>query len=585
MSALEKNKSCRVAVAILSILGMLAALVALAPQRATADSATGGSITLQSSDSLANRTFEAWEPIRISSEAADGSLTIDIPDDYLGYVRTAAANLKLPIDTDTTNGRIITATSSEDDVVEALSHLAQRQQTTGDDTEANSFAKELESVLVKNNVTPTKTNDDFVAQSDGTRKLSGLDYGWYLIRETTGDDPALPSAQADNSPVSLVMTKPVTGGDVTVDVKSKTPESHKNIVDYDSSANSYSNQRKAAVVNENEPIHYQLTFYVPLQWSSQYAEKGFWFTMNDTLDSSLVFDHADAIQVGDAFDSTTSDKDFSSANGYYAANMEPTTGTSDGKTTLTWAFGSDTDTDLTTNVANKALAGKWVKLYYTAHLSADAPINTAVGNAYDVTYQHSPYSTTGGEKTPTEHPYVYTMNLKINKIDGSNSTALPGAEFRLYSDEECTKLVTFTANGSTYEYDPAGAVTELVAGDDGSIAVEGIAGSADGTTYYLKEYKAPAGYRALNSAIALTVSVQGFSDQADLIRTDGTKQTLTYALAEDSGNARVDNGVLVVSNYRGLLPSTGAAGIILFVVVGVLLIGGGALMLRRTAKR
>ncbi|OZG53438.1 SpaH/EbpB family LPXTG-anchored major pilin [Pseudoscardovia suis] len=579
MSVLAKNKSCRVAVAILSILGMLAAVVALAPQRAIADSSTGASITLQSSDSLANRTFQAWEPIRISSQSSDGSLTVDITDEYLPYVRTAAANLNLPIDKDTTNDRNVTATSSEDDVVEAVSHLAQRQHDGSSDEEARSFAKELQTVLVDNKVAPTKTNDDFVPQSSGARKLSGLDYGWYLIQETTGDNPALPSAQADNSPVSLVMTTPVTGGDVPVTVKSKTPESHKNIVEAD-----HSQQRKAAVVNQNEPIHYQLTFYVPAQWSSQYADKGFWFTMNDTLDSSLVFDHADAIQIGDAFDSTTSDVDFSAANGLYDTSLAPTTTTADGKT-LTWAFGDDTGTNLTANVANKALAGKWVKLYYTAHLSQDAPINTAIGNAYDVTYQHSPYSTTGGEKTPTEHPYVYTMNLQVDKIDGSNSAELSGVEFQVYSDEECTKLVKFSSNGSAYEYDPNGAVTTLVTGEDGKINVEGVAGSADGVTYYLKETKAAAGYRALNSAIAVTVSVQGFSDQADLVRTDGTTQTLTYSLAKQGGNTSVSNGVLVVKNYRGLLPSTGAAGIILFAVVGVLLIGGGALMLRRTKKQ
>lgn len=575
MSALNQPRIHRIAAVILAILGMLAMSILTTPRAGALAASAGGSITLQSSDDLTNRTFQAWEPVRISGVGEDNSLTVDITDDYLPYVRTAAANLSLPIDKDTTNGRKITQASSEDDVIEAISHLAQRQQTNKDDTEANSFAKELLATLTGNHVAPTKTNGDFAMLAGGERQLTGLDYGWYLIEETTDDDPASPSTEPGNSPVSLIMTTPVSG-DVTITVKSKTPESHKNIVDAD-----HTNQRKAAAVSQNTAIHYQLTFHVPAQWSSQYQDKGFWFTMNDTLDQSLVFDHADAIQVGNDFATATGDKDFSTADGQYDISLTPVTGTENGKTTLTWAFGDKTGADLSRNLANKSLAGKWVKLYYTAHLSQDAPINEAVGNAYDVTYQHSPYTTEGGEKTPTEHPYVYTYNLAVDKIDGSSSDPLAGVQFEMYSDKECTHIVKFTKNGSTYEYDPNGSVTTLTTGADGKINVEGIAASTDGIHYYLKETKAATGFRATSAIIDATLTLSGFSDQADKTTTDGQKQAPTYALTAEGGYSSVANNVLTIKNYRGLLPSTGARGVILTSILGILLIGGGALMLRR----
>lgn len=580
MSTLNRSRVASLAATLLAVLGMLAMGLFATPHAYAADgSATNGTITLEPAEGdnpdLQYRSFQAWEPMRITAQDNSGGITVDITDGYLPYVRTAAANRKLPVDTDTSNGKIVTEASSEDDVVEAISHLAQRQKSKQDDTEANAFANELRTVLVKNQVKAEKSNEDFTTLADGGRQLTGLDYGWYLIEETTGNDPEKPSATPDNSSVSLVMTTPVSGP-VTIHVKSKAPESHKNIVDAD-----HSNQRKADVVNENTDIHYQLTFYVPAQWSSQFKDTGFWFTMNDTLDKGLVFDHADYAMVGNDFTKTDGDRDFSKANGLYDFSLEPTQGSADGKTTLTWTFGDPTGKDLTNNITNKDLAGKWVKLYYTAHLSQDAPINEAVGNAYDVTYQHSPYTTQGGEKTPTEHPYVYTYNLAVSKIDGADSKALSGAQFEMYSDKDLKNIVKFTKNGSTYEYDPNGKETTLTTGDDGKIEVEGVTASVGGTHYYLKEVKAPSGYRSTSAVIDATLKLDQFDTQASKTKTDGTTQDLAYTLAATGGYSQASNNVLVIKNYKGLLPSTGAQGIILTSILGILLIGGGALALRR----
>ncbi|MDD6461320.1 MAG: SpaA isopeptide-forming pilin-related protein, partial [Bifidobacteriaceae bacterium] len=422
----------------------------------------------------------------------------------------------------------------------------------------------------------------------------------------TGNDDNAPSRTADNSPVSLVITQPI-AGDVTLNLKSSTPVSHKNIVDAPASGKldeaGYTNQRKAAIVDENTPIHYQLTFQIPSDWVTNYKDNGFWFTMNDTLDSSLVYDRTDAIMVGSYFATTSDDTAFSATSTtlpLYDKTVKPDSNQTDsatGKTALVWRFGSDdaSNAAYANNKTNLKLAGKVVKLYYTAHLSSNAPINTAIGNEYDVTYQHNPSDVSGGEKTPAEHPYVYTYNLVVNKQDGNTGKALEGVEFQMYSDKSCKNTLHFTKSTSSdgtvsYDYDPNGTEATLVTDAHGAINVEGLAATSNGTAYYVKETKTVDGYRMSNAVITATITAKDFDVQNDESGSangknwtiqDGAKQTLTYELAASGDHSSVANNVLLVKNYRGILPTTGAQGIALMCAVGALLIAGGVLLLRK----
>lgn len=129
-------------------------------------------------------------------------------------------------------------------------------------------------------------------------------YGWYLIKEVTPGHIAAPSAMADHAPVSLVLTSPVTGN-VEIDLKPVSPESHKNIVEADGSQ-----QRKADDFAQNTTINYQFTYYVPAGWARQYSTHGFWFQMNNQLSNDLTFDNVTGIKIGDAFDSTMGEVDW-----------------------------------------------------------------------------------------------------------------------------------------------------------------------------------------------------------------------------------------------------------------------------------
>ncbi|MDY4677919.1 MAG: SpaH/EbpB family LPXTG-anchored major pilin [Bifidobacterium tsurumiense] len=571
---------------------------------ANAADANQATITLKSATSLADRTFVGYRPIDITGVTGSGtdtSYTLDITDDWLSTVRSAAITAGLT--TDGTNK--LAQDSSKADVLAAVSQLAADQQTNGGTDTLNyagsrAFANALQQaiasadpaapVAINSGKTAAGGSDtgDWTLSTDNLSLTSkAVDYGWYLIEETTAADPAVPSKTSDHAPVSLVITNPVTGN-VSIDLKSTSPESHKNIVNADGS-----NQRKADDYAENTRIDYQLTYYVPTTWATQYSANGFWFTMSDKLSAGLTFDAVNKITVGNAFESTDGDVEWSASDlaTYTPAFNDPQ---GDAKTgaSLTWTFGNrpaDANTALTDaqkaeNLANLKLAGKWVKVYYTAHLN-DAAVIGGQGNdnTYNVTYQHNPESSYDGEQTPEEHPHVYTYQFSVVKKDGLSNAALSGATFQLFADEDVAKAAVST-NGDTanamkfdageaqqWDYNASGTVQDLTTDADGTIKLEGL----DQGTYYIVETEAPEGYRLLGSPVTITVKATNLDIHTDEVKQAGTVYDIVYTV-NDAANGQVE-----IKNYKGFLPQTGGAGIVLLIGAGLLLIVGGAIIVRR----
>ena len=501
---------------------------------------------------LMSRTFEAYRVIDIADVAGSGdneSYTLEISSAYKDEVRAAAKDVlntvKDPITDQTTDAAMVNRISGMD---------------AG---QTRSFAETLVKKLDAANpaATPTVASNQFTADAtnNNIKKASNLDAGWYLVRETTKAS-STPDATTGNAPLSLFMMKG--GQNITIDIKSDVPTSHKKIVNDD-----YSNPRDADDFQTNEDITYRLTFDIPSYWETQYKD-GFYFTMHDELSAGLDYVEDPVIKVADNEDSITSAVDWDeSAQGYgYTPEFSKS---KDGKT-VEWKFATaGTETSDTTNrKANLKLAGKTVVVYYKAKMNASAKIASTGGNGntYQVYYQHNPGNAADGyDHTTPETPYVYTYQFIVVKQDGDNKgTKLSGAEFKLYSDQSATKEVAVSLANGVYTVNPNGKAV-LTTGTDGKITVNGL----DSGTYYLKETKAPSGYKLDDTVRKVTVTPNS------VVVDVKNGEPIAYKVNDDP------NHTMTIKNYKGSLPSTGGMGIVLMVVAGVLLIAGGMISIMR----
>lgn len=516
-----------------------------ATANATAPVSGKSSITIDGNgQDLTNRTFEAYRVIDITDVAGAGeseSYTLEIDSTYKEQVRATAQEV-LHTDANATDAAVVNTISGMD----------------ADKT--RSFAEKLVEKLDAANQTANVSSDKFVSKRMN-KQATGLDAGWYLVRETTDASSNKPNATTGNAPLSLFMMKG--GQNIDITVKSDVPTSHKKIVNDD-----YSNPRDADDFQTNENITYRLTFDIPSNWKTQYKD-GFYFTMHDKLSAGLDYVRDPVIRVADNEDSITSAVKWDeSAQGYgYTPEFSKS---KDGKT-VEWKFATaGTEASDTTNrKANLKLAGKTVVVYYKAKMNASAKIASTGGNdnTYQVYYQHNPGNAADGyDHTTPETPYVYTYQFIVVKQDGDNTgTKLSGAEFKLYSDQSATKEVAVSlATKGVYTVDPNGTAV-LTTGTDGKITVNGL----DSGTYYLKETKAPSGYKLDDTVRKVTVTPDSEVAKAK------NGEAITYEVNDDS------NHTMTIDNYKGSLPSTGGMGIVLMVVAGVLLIAGGMISIMR----
>lgn len=513
-----------------------------ATANATAPVSEQSSITINGNgQDLTNRTFEAYRVIDITDVATgtDGSesYTLEIDSTYKEQVR-ATAQAVLNTAADATDAAVVNTISGMD---------------AG---KTRSFAEKLVEKLDADNKAASVGSGNFFSEGMNKR-ATGLDAGWYLVRETTAAS-STPNATTGNAPLSLFMMKG--GQNIVITVKSDVPTSHKKIVNDD-----YNNPRDADDFQTNENITYRLTFDIPSNWETQYKD-GFYFTMHDELSAGLDYVGDPVIRVANNEDSITSAVNWDkSAQGY---GYTPESSQS-GKT-VEWKFATDGTeaSDIANRKANLKLAGKTVVVYYKAKMNASAKIASAGGNGntYQVYYQHNPGNAADGyDHTTPETPNVYTYQFIVVKQDGDNTdTKLSGAEFKLYSDQSATKEVAVSLAEGVYTVDPNGKAV-LTTGTDGKITVNGL----DSGTYYLKETKAPSGYKLDDTVREVTVT----PDSKVVDAKNG--EAIAYKVNGYS------NHTMTINNYKGSLPSTGGMGIVLMVVAGVLLIAGGMISIMR----
>ena len=172
-----------------------------------------------------------------------------------------------------------------------------------------------------------------------------------------------------------------------------------------------------------------------------------------------------------------------------------------------------------------------------------------------------------GHKTTIDKTTTYTYGFDIFKTDPENNP-LQGAEFQLLDENK--NMILLAYNTETKQYRMATALAEneerqntiVVSDVSGIVRIVGL----DNGTYYLRETKAPDGYKLLPT------------DKQILI--DGEN-----LFVEEKDGAIDSSASVQVVNNRGLsLPETGGLGTLLFTVLGgTTAMGTGVVMV--TKKR
>lgn len=222
---------------------------------------------------------------------------------------------------------------------------------------------------------------------------------------------------------------------------------------------------------------------------------------------------------------------------------------------------------------------KYVHVVYTATLNEDAFTTDDLGNKAYVGVNTNPYDDGSYETTTTEED-VYTYGIDVTKVDANDLVALLGAEFKLYSDDTCTKEIKFVGSDGVYTkaLDQESAGVTLETNGLGQITLGGL----DVGTYYLKEVKAPGGYQLPASPVT-TITLTDSEPNGKL--DDGTTASGSMLVDKVSADGNVISFKLGNTKPGFELPTTGGMGTVLFTAGGLVIMACGAALVLVTLKK
>jgi fimbrial isopeptide formation D2 family protein/LPXTG-motif cell wall-anchored protein len=365
------------------------------------------------------------------------------------------------------------------------------------------------------------------ATVNNTLKLSGLDSGLYLLVDVT--DPA------ENNSMPIIVGTKNSAFDYTGEVVVKNQTLPAPVKDVDDS----SAAGKDDTVSKGDIVTYKVTSEIP-------ATAGY---------NSYKFTFKDIPGVGLTVDKTTGEfkvNGVAIAAGQLAGDFDSTSGELVGNGTRAFTVTLDK-----TQLIAAGAAGEPLVLTYKALVNDQAP-----------TTVHNEASVKNNDDVETEPGIkdLYDNEFSFMKVfaDGSE---VKNAQFTLYNEAGTTPI---QRNGSDYVVTSA-PTTGLVAFD----------GLADGT-YMVKETKVAEGAQNVTGSfqVKLTWNKTTKKTTVELIDTIGMDPLNLVKYADN---------VITVVNIKSIteLPLTGAAGIAMFTVIGMLIAGAAVTVFvkSRSTKR
>lgn len=426
---------------------------------------------------------------------------------------------------------------------------------------------------------------------DGVYTITGLDAGYYLVKDQNGSlqgDPAT-ATEYIVQVLGNVAMEPKDSDVPTVEKKVSEEDYHQN----DGYGTTYND---VADWDIGDSVPFKLIGSIP----DMTAYDTYEYIFNDTLSDGLTLQE-DTIKVYIAVDKNDEVGDYiplKKGDDYTLT----TTNTENGGGSFSIAFDN-----LKTAPYIADGTRNYVIVTYDATLNANAEIGLDGNpNSVDLQFSNDPNGD-GLGRTTEDTVIVFTYELDGTKVDGENEdTKLEGAEFVLFNGGhtrvahiENGKLVGWVALPGGYDSDTYQQIpyetwetfnrTTNVIMTSAAEGVFGVSGLDDGT-YHLMEIKAPNGYNLLEDDVQLVIAATTVNGQ----NWNGTAADALTALTitVDQGNAEGGNlgtgavNVTVKNNQGATLPETGGMGTTLFYIIGgLLVVGAGILLVVRIRMR
>jgi len=283
------------------------------------------------------------------------------------------------------------------------------------------------------------------------------------------------------------------------------------------------------------------------------------YTITDQLDSALTF-----TGIGSVTATTTAGTSITVPSSYYT--VSPTTLPAAGALVTVTFDGSNGGIE-------------WLKTNNVRSLKVviNTVVNEGIASKTDSTAENTAHAsfTNNNDVTtdlnPSNPSYVHTGTLKITKVDSVTGDAVNGAVFKIARTETEARAGSFLrvdADGNVLTPDAAdykATGTEDITFDTATGNTSSYTGLADlisgsAATYWITETKAPAGYNLLVNPVQVSFSA---------------------ATKANNWTAEV-----TVKDSKGfILPLTGAAGVAVFTIVGIVLVGCAVMLTVNVKKK
>ena len=298
-----------------------------------------------------------------------------------------------------------------------------------------------------------------------------------------------------------------------------------------------------------------------------------------------------------------------SADAAITSHTEASAATLTNGTDYSWnvSTAADKTTTMTITITSPKklkLAGKYLRVAYPATINADivkggtytyTSTDATTGKTSDTTedlaentaYNSARVNANNQGWTDRSVTTVFTGSISFTKVGvGADLTARAGVTFNLFRGEsaeesDTNKPLTFDqVTVGKYNYNPSGGsetVTDLVTDANGKITVNGLAANKapKPAPYTFKETSTNTAKGYTQSILATFTVDHAIGDNGDVTNTLSTTKNNTLGLATIS-----PDGAITVKNVKNVtqLPLTGAAGVVLFTFLALVLASIAALL-------